>query len=192
MRQKGYLRRWILPTSNLYECLPEIMAKYKDKPIGNSPEYMPWDAHLNQDVHACHDLHTVVSEKLEEDDERKFSGSTPQRLLHSYVRLLHPTTGIVPSSNRIMHDIKRVFDSMEKVREMKGCMIDENYYKRDGRRFENNEVRKRGGSRKKNSQDTYRMAIKGVLHSDLEDVRNALIQDSVRLQSDESNDDNDV
>ena len=41
MREKGYLRRWILPTSNLYDGLPEVKAKYKDNPLGNSPEYMP-------------------------------------------------------------------------------------------------------------------------------------------------------
>ena len=143
-------------------------------------------------MHASQDLHILVSQHLEEEDERKFSGSTPQRLLHSYVRLLHPTTGIVPSSNRIMQDIKRVFHSMHRVREMEGCMIDENYYKRSGRRFQNNGTRKRGGRRTKRSQDTYRATINGVLHSDLDDVRNAMIQDSVRLQSDGSNDDNNV
>jgi len=159
MAEKGYLKRWILPSENLYDHLPSAVAKsYKGKPIGNSPEYMPLDTHLNQDIHASHDHHVVLTHDAPDDNIKKFSGSTPKRLTSSYIRLTHPETGVVPISNRIMEDINRVLLSMERVRQARGCLIDENC--RNGRRHEKNEEvttisNNWGGKRNKNTQQSY-------------------------------------
>ena len=52
MKGKGYYKRCIRPSNDLYKNKPELLTKFKDNPIGNSPEFMPWDNHLNQDVHS--------------------------------------------------------------------------------------------------------------------------------------------
>ena len=49
MQEKDYLRRWILPT---HGCNDEF-ARFKGRPIGDTPEVMPWDSHLNAGVDAC-------------------------------------------------------------------------------------------------------------------------------------------
>ena len=97
---------------------------------------MPWNAHLNQDVYSSHDLHTIVTQKAPDEDERKFAGSTPARLLASYRRLLHPETRVVPSSDQIVQDVSRVLLSLREVRARDGCIIDEKTIKRNGRRHQ--------------------------------------------------------
>ena len=158
MQDKGYLDRWILPSNDLYDNLPsEARRFYEGKPVGNSPEFMPLDTHLNQDLHSSHDYHATVTQHLEDDDPRKFHGSTPKRMSDSYHRLFHPDTGVAPSSSRIMEDVSRVFHSLDLVNESEGCMIDEN--NRSGRRYEKYENKQMrsgwGGKRKKNTQDEY-------------------------------------
>ena len=183
MREKNYLKRWILPTENLFDDLPAVKAAYKQNPIGNSPELMPWDAHLNQDVHSSHDFHAIVTQKAAEEDERKFSSSTPARLLASYRRLLHPETGVVPSSDRIMQDISRVILSLKEVRAKAGCIIDEKSIKRDGRRRQEvaSDQCSWGGKRNKKTQQAYRDEISGVLHPDAIALRNSGLEHSVQV-----------
>ena len=159
MRQKGYLKRWILPSDDLYDNLPDNVRKsYQGKPVGNSPEYMPLDTHLNQDIHASHDYHAIITQHVPEENLLKFSSSTPKRLSDSYIRLTDPNTGVVPSSNRILEDVRRVLVSLERVKEAKGCIIEDSC--RNGRRFEANEEcnnvnRNWGGKRTKHEQDYY-------------------------------------
>ena len=144
-------------SNDLYDnLLSEARRFYEGKPVRNSPEFMPLDTHLNQDLHSSHDYHSTVTQHLEDDDPRKFDGSTPKRMSDSYHRLFHPDTGVAPSSDRILEDIQRVFHSLKLVHAAEGCMIDEN--NRNGRRFEKNEKQVEngwGGSRTKASQDEY-------------------------------------
>ena len=70
MKEKGYYERWILPSINLYDNYPNLKTKYKGNPLGNSPEFMPWDAHLNSDIHASMDYHCLMSKHLAEDDPK--------------------------------------------------------------------------------------------------------------------------
>ena len=79
-----------------------------------------------------------------------------------------PTTGVVPTSNRIMEDVKRVLQSLERVREAKGCIIDENV--RNGRRHERNEdehdvSRNWGGKRAKDTQQSYKAHLEKSISS---------------------------
>merc|ERR1719276_261471 len=108
MESKGYLKRWILPSNDLYSGDIEFKKRYSDNPLGNSPEFMPWDTHLNQDVHSSHDFHVSSTIHLPDDHPRKFSGSTPKRMAHSYQRILHPTEGVSPTDGRILQDINRI------------------------------------------------------------------------------------
>ena len=147
MREKGYYKRWLLPTKNLYDNSPDLLKRYKDNPIGNSPEFMPWDSHLNQDLHASHDHHVTLTRHLRDDDPRKFCGSTPKRMASSYKRLL----SITPTSDRIKQDCYRVLTAFQGVYESKGAILEE-YGRRIGRRYENksdDDESKRGGSREK-------------------------------------------
>ena len=162
MAQKEYLKRWILPSDDLYDNLPTNVRKsYQGKPVGNSPEFMPLDCHLNQDIHACHHYHAQITQHIPDENPLKFTSSTPKRLADSYIRLTHPDTGIVPSSDRILEDIQRVLLSLERVREARGCIIDETG--RSGRRFEANDDDEGGlnchdnwgGKRTKSDQETY-------------------------------------
>ena len=127
MKGKGYLDRWILPSMDLYNNLPHDARRfYEGKPVGNSPEFMPLDTHLNQDLHSSHDFHATLSQDLPDDDPKKFDGSTPKRLSESYHKLFHPQTGVAPSSSRIKQDVSRVLQSLESVLAADGCIIDEN------------------------------------------------------------------
>ena len=42
MKEKDYYKHWIL----LQLGLNEDIGSYGGRPVGNSPEYMPWDASL--------------------------------------------------------------------------------------------------------------------------------------------------
>ena len=165
MKQKGYLERWILPSSDLYDNLPiQARKSYQGKPVGNSPEFMPLDTHLNQDLHSSHDYHATLTQYLKDDDPRKFDGSTHKRLSHSYHRLYHPETGVAPTSSRIIQDVTRVLSSLQKVLDAKGCIIDETV--RTGRRFdknENDDDERRGGPRNsQHKKNTYISWRKGM------------------------------
>ena len=126
---------------------------------------MPLDTHLNQDIHASHDCHGVLTKNAAEDNAKKFSGSTPERISSSYHRLIDPEIGIVTTSSRIMQDINRVLVLMEKVRVARVCIIDKSC--RSGKRFEekNDEdnsttVRTNwGGKRTKQSQESYSLHL---------------------------------
>ena len=180
MEEKDYLRRWILPSSDLYDNLPVLKQKYGTNPIGNSPEFMPWDAHLNSDIHNALDYHVLVSKHLDNADPRKFDASTPKRMLAAYRRILDPgSSGVSPPSRRIVEDIRRVVPAFQMVVAVDGCMIeDENI--RSGRRYESGTVTNSnwGGKRKKNSQSEY-SPVTSDLHEDLLDVREAQIRASL-------------
>jgi len=175
MKEKGYLDRWILPSSDLYDNLPsEARRFYEGKPVGNSPEFMPLDTHLNQDLHSSHDLHATITQNEADNDPKKFDGSTPKRLSESYHRLFHPQSGVAPSSDRIIQDVQRVLVSLETVLEAEGCIIDENKA-RGGRRFEKldniNDKNSNtwGGKRTKSTQAEYLHSLSNSdsrLHSD--------------------------
>ena len=63
--------------------------------------------------------------KLDDDDPRKFSMSTPKRGSSAYLRVNDPFQGVAPTSERIIQDIDRVFDSMVLICAKKGCVIDD-------------------------------------------------------------------
>ena len=53
MIEKDYLKHWMLPQNQLFENEKGLNA-YKDWPVGDSPEFMPWDTLLIRDLHCKH------------------------------------------------------------------------------------------------------------------------------------------
>ena len=84
MEKQGYLKRWILPSADLYDGYPDLHKKFGGNPLGNTPEIIPWDLGLNNDVNKHHNDHIQITADLPEDHPLKFSGSTANRMAESY------------------------------------------------------------------------------------------------------------
>ena len=124
-----------LDTQTYYECcqLPQLglntnISRYGARPVRNSPESMPWDTSLNRYAHKTVRRHCVMSRatlkrqgKSSRDDVRHFSMSTPELAAQTYKRLLHPITGVAPSSKRILEDVSGVWLAMKIVYEKRVC-----------------------------------------------------------------------
>ena len=119
MREMDHYRRWILPGNALHKDNPAL-SRFVGRPVGDSPENMPWDCSLNNDVHLSVGRHVIFASWLENDDLKKFDMSTPVRGSHAYERIL----AICPSSKRVVQDIAKVFVSMECVRQANGKRVD--------------------------------------------------------------------
>ena len=63
--------RWLVPQNGVNAGIV-----YVGWPVGNSPEFMPWDNSLNSDVKRTNDYHCGVTNKLGDKDMRKFSMKT--------------------------------------------------------------------------------------------------------------------
>ena len=154
MRDKGILHRWILPQQKLHDD-DDTLSRYKDRPPGDSPELMPWDNNLNQDVHAAVKLHINATDVLDKTDPNKFSLPTPIAGSSAYRRVLDPETGGSPSSGRIVQDCSLWVHALRAIIKSGGALND--FAKRRGRRGEFTESEResmptqRGGSRTKGS-----------------------------------------
>ena len=183
MKSKGYYKHWILAKNNLYaQDSNGLQKKYGDNPIGNSPEFMPWDSHLNQDLHSAHDQHVALTRHLPEDDPLKFSGSTPSRMASFYHHLIQ----ICPSSKRIQQDCYRVLDAFEVVREARGCIVSK-FGKRSGKRGFSGSNCSRGGKRMKKPYEPSQ-----YLHPSVTSVSQAMIGKSISLFDNDADDDSSV
>jgi hypothetical protein len=146
LKEKGWYDRWIHPINGLHQNQADLKI-YRSRPVGDRPENMPWDNNLNQDVHLSVNHHVLFTSLYDEDDERKFSLSTPKRASFAYRRILHPETGVAPSSDRIVHDVDLVFKNLMKIHLESGKKL--NLTSRPGRRFESFDGERRGGKRTK-------------------------------------------
>ena len=61
---------------------------YAGRPVGNSPEFMPWFNSLNANVKRSHSYHYVVIDKLGNTDTRMFSMKTPRLIARGMTYLL--------------------------------------------------------------------------------------------------------
>ena len=97
--------------------------------MGNIPEFMPWDASLNQDVHETVRRHCAMSRAtlrrwlLSRDDARYFLIATPELAAELCTRLLHLITGVALTSKRILEDISGVLLATKIVCEKKGVYV---------------------------------------------------------------------
>lgn len=148
MRAKGFLSYWVLPELGLNNG-----TTYAGRPVGNSPEMMPWDCSLNKDVDDVFLQHVAWTSNLSETDPKKFSKSTPGRQDHGYLRLLDPIhgpTGGVPTSKRIIQDVEKCMGShLLEIITAKGAIVP-GLGSRNGLRCVNG-INQRGGERSKAS-----------------------------------------
>ena len=157
MEDKGVLKRWLLPMNGLLKDQGGL-RNYWDRPPGDSPELMPLDNNLNQDIHAAVRIHTLLTRHLKKEDERKFSIATPKLGSSAYKRLWQPTVPDgedpknwgCPNSRRIVQDCQLWTEALKAIYDKKGCLTD--FAKRRGKRElskEEQEQREetRGGSR---------------------------------------------
>jgi len=128
MKDKGYYPHWLLPELGVMKDDPDVKP-WISKPCGNSPEVMPLDNRLNQDLHQQTTNHIVLTQCLDDGDEIKFSMKSPVIGLKTYERIWE----YVPSSSRIIEDVDGCFVSMRRIVEAKGVLIDG--IPRSGNRF---------------------------------------------------------
>ena len=123
---RTYYECWILPQLGLNDDI----GSYGGRPVGNSPEFMLWDASLNNDAHETVRRHCVLSRstlkrqgKKSTDDERHFSMATPELASQAYKRLLDPVTDVDPMDRRIVQDIIGVWIAIRIVYNAKEVYI---------------------------------------------------------------------
>ncbi len=78
--------------------------KWKGRPICNSPEVMPLDTCLFQDVKESVRRHVAMSLTARcsnVKDDRTFSLSSPREASRAYLRVYDPDSGVFPTSKRM-------------------------------------------------------------------------------------------
>ena len=100
------------------------------QPVGDSPELMPLDNSLNQDVHEHESVKrhvimplTVTSDDVSDFDPRWFSTRTPKLGTSAYLRVFDPAIGVAPHPDRIKQDIKKVTHARKEIHKTKGAYI---------------------------------------------------------------------
>ena len=144
------------------------MARYYAKaPVGNSPELMPWDCSLNKDLMDALAWHCLLTSHLEEDDDWKFSITTPKRGAESLKKVIQAGN---PNGTRIGIDVFKVFGALETIVKHKGIVVP-GLGDRKGRRHQKaidgvwDDVRNWGGRRYKDPESgTYQSNV--YLHDD--------------------------
>jgi hypothetical protein len=141
LRDRGMLKHWILPEYGLNANVWgkgangkwTYSAVYANRPVGDSPELMPLDCHLNKDARDAVEFHAAITESLDSWDVCKFDQTTPTKLRDAYLRLLHPGNvctctrehcecGALPP-RRIQEDVLRVVPSLWKIAEARGAVV---------------------------------------------------------------------
>ena len=149
MKKEGYLKMWIRPQAGLFEDDSEL-KRFWGRVVGNSPELMLLDKRLNKDLHEAVNQHYILTNDLLKEDPRRFGMETPRQVASSYIRVWDPSTGVAPSSKRIVQDFIAVFhDAVPRIIGGKGICLDDNAI--SGRRNERKRKRseKWGGKRKR-------------------------------------------
>ena len=121
MKSKDFYKRWLLPPQGMQAGELKV---YDARPTGDSPEMMPWDATLNNNLKLAVKRHVALTKLLPKDEKRKFNLSTPAKGTSAFLRLVHPDSGTVPSSCRIVEDIQKVVVSMIAIYDAQGIIVD--------------------------------------------------------------------
>ena len=146
MQEMDLMKRWLLPVG---PC--NAGTVYFGRPVGNTPEIMPWDTSLNHDVHARVEFYSAICRWIPKDHPlyaKRFSKASYNIMRDSYLRVLDPVTGVVPSSDRIVQDINACWGNHLDMICAKGGGAVPNLGNRMGKRKLNG-LKKRGGKRVK-------------------------------------------
>ena len=121
---------WIIPVLG---CNDEIRmddgstnTNYTGRPVGNSPEFMPLDNSLNNDIHQAAKAQVSATRFLPKDDPKRFSFATPETIKHAYGRIHCPRydpRSAIPTNDRIAQDINKVFFCLLTVMEAEGKVV---------------------------------------------------------------------
>jgi hypothetical protein len=167
-------QRWIKPENGLND---EFGKRWWGRPIGNSPELMPLDNSLNQDVHESVRTHVIVSLAAVSDDKRDprlFSTATPKLGSSAYRRVFCPETGVSPRPDRIIQDVHKVVHACKEIHAAKGVYVPglaggrvpgHRYTSTSKKTSENH-----GGRRQKKQYDP--ASLESHLHTDLRTLLN--------------------
>ena len=143
---RTYYEMWIIPVQGLNSG-----TVYANRPPGNSPELMPLDSSLNQDVHNAVNQHVIWTHHLKPSDpgfETKFSHATPKQQTSAYLRLLEPSHGPeagTPLGSRICQDIGKFIPALEAIRDARGVTVPGLGTRNGHRTAANQEGDQRGG-----------------------------------------------
>ena len=172
MIKEGIYDHWLIPVNG---CNAGTI--YFGRPVGNTPEVMPWDESLNKDVHDKVKEYASLSSHVKKEDQpelwaKRFCTANQKQMLNSYMRVLHPDTGVCPTSERIVADFCRCWgENIDAIVKCRGTYV-ANLGSRNGHRVLSG-VDSRGGHRVKKPW-------KGVerMHPDAQEI-----WDFVRQQS---------
>ncbi len=116
---------WIKPELGLND---QYGSRWWQRPIGNSPELMPLDNSLNQDIHVAVRRNTmwslVLRKFVSHGDNRLFSMATPRLIAAAYTRAVNPITGISPSPKRIVQDVNKAVNAILVIFNAKGVYVE--------------------------------------------------------------------
>ena len=125
---KSVMSLWLILQNNLNIGIP-----YHKRPVGNSPESMPPDSSLNNDVQSRYLHHCTVTSHLNDNDIRKHSVKTPRSIETGITRIWEHQSG-PPNRQCIFHDCLHVITAMKKVYDAKGSIV-EGLSNRNGIRY---------------------------------------------------------
>jgi hypothetical protein len=111
--------------------ITRLVNKHHFKLMGDSPEFMPLDRHLFNDVKLACKRNVSLTRSPPDDDKRKFWFNTPKRAFRSLAKTWQHS----PTQGRVVEDILEFFTSIDLVVESKGVHVDLNA--RNGRRVLN-------------------------------------------------------
>ena len=164
---KTYFDRWLIPKNNLNKG-----TAYHERPVGNSPEFMPLDNSLNNDIKSSHMNHCMVTGHLNDDDVNKFSMKTPRLIERGVCRIWNHEDG-PPSSERIIHDINQTFDAFMEVFKAGGAIVP-GLCDRNGHRYDTKGTTQHGGKRTKAFDITDQMWLEPHAASVFEDRKDTI------------------
>ena len=124
MKETNVYKYWILPEQGCNDLVGNNKTCYSKRPVGNSPELMCLDMSLNKDVRESFRMHVSITQHLDKSNCQRFSGSSPQEIASSILRLTNPdTTGVVPTSKRIMEDVDCINYALKEIMRAKGAIV---------------------------------------------------------------------
>ena len=147
---RTYYEMWLKPLHGL-----NAGTDFADRPPGNSPELMPLDASLNNDVHTCVDMHVAFTHHLKPGDlgyEKRFSRHTPAEQTSAYLRLLDPDLGLeagTPLGHRVCQDIGKFIPALKAIRDHRGVTVPDLGTRKGHRALAAQGKAQRGGKREK-------------------------------------------
>ena len=74
--KEGYLKQWLIPLNG---C--NAGTRFEERPVGNSPEFVPLDNSLFADLQNDHRRHCAITSDVPKTDDRKFSEATPNMIM---------------------------------------------------------------------------------------------------------------